>query len=146
VVPYARAHPLIAVVPLTVLVAANCSFITLDWCGLAGLVPAAAPRLPTSPDTSQPSVWLEVSLSKRRGPTMVGIIPHLKDEGFGPIDIEAMSKALDDVCTALKIDGGDTATREVIAIRLIELANHGERNSEKLRDRLLLEANSGTGL
>ena len=79
------------------------------------------------------------------GPTMVAIIPFLKNESFGPEDIEAMSKALDDVCGALKIDGDATA-REVMAVRIIELAARGERNSEKLRDRLLLEAIGGTGL
>jgi hypothetical protein len=76
---------------------------------------------------------------------MVGVVPYLKNEGFGPLDIEAMSKALDDVCTVLKIEG-DARAREVIAIRIVELATRGERNSERLRDRLLLEADVDTGL
>jgi hypothetical protein len=54
-----------------------------------------------------------------------------------------MSMALDDVCAALNINR-DTSAREVIAIRIIELAQRGERSPTKLRDRLLLEA-GGTG-
>jgi hypothetical protein len=74
---------------------------------------------------------------------MVGVVPYLRNEGFGPSDIEAMSKALNDVCAMLKIEG-DASAREVIAIRIVELAACGERNLERLRDRLLLEANVDT--
>ena len=40
-------------------------------------------------------------------------------------DIQAMSKALDEVCKALKIDADATA-EEIVAIRIIELAGRGE--------------------
>ena len=73
------------------------------------------------------------------------IVPFLKGAAFEPQDVEAMSTALDDVCRELKINGGRSA-REIIAIRIIELANRGERSATKLRDRLLAEANGGTGL
>lgn len=63
---------------------------------------------------------------------------------FEPNDIKAMTLALDDVCKALKIDGNITA-REVIAMRIIELAKRGERSPTKLRDQLLCEANGGSG-
>ena len=76
---------------------------------------------------------------------MVGVVSHPKNEGFGPLGIEAMLKALNDVCAVLKIEG-DASAREVIAIRIIELAARGEHNSERLRDRLLLEAKVDTGL
>lgn len=84
---------------------------------------------------------------------MVGVVPYPKNEGFGPLDIEgfgpldieAMLKALNNVCAVLKIEG-EASAREVIAIRIIELAARGEHNSERLRDRLLLEANVDTGL
>ena len=84
---------------------------------------------------------------------MVGVVPYPKKElfgplgieGFGPLDIEAMLKALNDVCAVLKIEG-DASAREVIAIRIIELAARGEQNPERLRDRVLLEANADTGL
>jgi hypothetical protein len=74
---------------------------------------------------------------------MAAIIPYLQDVAFEPADIAAMSEALDDVCKTLNING-DVPAREVIAIRIIELARRGERSPTKLRDRLLLEANGGT--
>ena len=78
---------------------------------------------------------------------MGSIDPFLKaaPTAFGPEDIHAMSMALGEVCKELKIDSA-TAAREIIAIRIIELASHGERRATKLRDRLLTEANGGTGL
>jgi hypothetical protein len=63
---------------------------------------------------------------------------------FDQQDIRAMSMALDDVCKALRINGDKTA-KEVVAIRIIELARRGERSPTKLRDRLLAEANGGSG-
>ena len=62
---------------------------------------------------------------------------------FNPQDIRSMSMALDDVCKTLSVD--HHRDRKVIAIRIIELASRGERSPTKLRDRLLAEANSGTG-
>jgi len=63
------------------------------------------------------------------------ILPFLKDEpAFDPTDIQAMSMALEDACKALNVQGG-----------IIELARRGERSPTKLRDRVLAEANGGTG-
>lgn len=73
------------------------------------------------------------------------ITPFLKDAVFEPQDVRAMSTALDEVCLALKLNGDATA-REIVAIRIVELARRGERDPAKLRDRLLAEANGGTGL
>jgi hypothetical protein len=64
---------------------------------------------------------------------------------FDPNDIQAMSRALDDVCNALNI-GGNPAAKEVIAVRIIELARRGERSPIKLCERVLSEANCRTGL
>jgi hypothetical protein len=63
---------------------------------------------------------------------------------FGPDEIKAMSLAMDEVCKTLKVDGNHKA-KEIVAIRIIELARRGERSPTKLRDRLLQEANGGTG-
>ena len=75
----------------------------------------------------------------------MGTIVEFGREGaaFNPQDIRAMSMALDDVCKTLSIDRH--RDRKVIAIRIVELARHGERSPKKLRDRLLAEANGGTG-
>jgi hypothetical protein len=82
-----------------------------------------------------PKCWIMRSIAE---------LLHDGTAAFSPHDIRSMSMALDDVCKALNIDG-DTTAREVIAIRIIELARRGERSPTKLRDRLLAEANGGTG-
>jgi hypothetical protein len=74
---------------------------------------------------------------------MATIIPFMVDDVFGPDDIKAMSMALDDVCRELQVNGD--GHKEIIAGRIIELARRGERSPTKLRDRVLQEANGGTG-
>jgi hypothetical protein len=72
---------------------------------------------------------------------MAAITPFLKNGGvFDPKDITAMSMALDDICNELDISAGASAAREIIAIRIIELARRGERSPTRLRDRVLNES------
>ena len=54
-----------------------------------------------------------------------------------------MSRALEDTCRALNING-DARARETIAVRIVELARRGEREPAKLRDRVVHEANGAT--
>jgi hypothetical protein len=63
---------------------------------------------------------------------------------FDPNDINVMSMALDDVSQVLKLDG-NTKAKEILAMRIIELARRGERSPKKLRDLLLQKANGGSG-
>jgi hypothetical protein len=70
---------------------------------------------------------------------MAIILPFVKDGVFDDKDITAMSTALDDVCKILNLRD-DSAAREVIAIRIIDLARAGERSPARLRDRILHEA------
>jgi hypothetical protein len=74
---------------------------------------------------------------------MATIVSFLNGGAFEPRDLQAMSMALDDVCRELRIEG-DPAAREIVAIRIVELAKRGERSPTKLRDRVLEEANGGT--
>jgi hypothetical protein len=74
----------------------------------------------------------------------MSIRPYLNSAVFDPHTIQAMSMALDDVCETLGVNGNIRA-KEVIAIRIIELAARGERRSTGLRDRLLKEANGNVG-
>jgi len=77
---------------------------------------------------------------------MGAIVPFLKEQSvFDPTDIQAMSMALDDVCDALALNG-DIKAKEIVAVRIIELARRGERSPAKLRDRVLAEASGTTGL
>ena len=70
---------------------------------------------------------------------MATILPFVKDGVFDDKDITAMSMALDDVCKMLNLRD-DNSAREVIAIRVIDLARAGERSPTRLRDRILREA------
>ena len=64
---------------------------------------------------------------------------------FGPETIRAMSMALEDVCRALKADS-DARAKQVIAVRIIDLAQDGEHDPARLRDRVLKEAGEARGL
>jgi hypothetical protein len=70
---------------------------------------------------------------------MATILPFVKDGVFDQKDITAMSMALDDVCKILNLRD-DSSAREVIAIRIVDLARAGERSPTRLRDRILREA------
>ena len=51
---------------------------------------------------------------------------HLTDKtAFGPVAIEAMSKAFEEACIALQVYAGDEKGREIIAIHIIDLARGG---------------------
>ncbi len=72
---------------------------------------------------------------------MATILPFLRKREivFDPKDIAAMSTALDEVCKELGLQK-DSAAREAMAVRIIELAKTGERSPTRLRDRVLHEA------
>lgn len=72
------------------------------------------------------------------------ILPFVSAGAFEPNDIEAMSLACEEVCNYLHING-DARARETIAVRVIELAQRGERCPSVLRDQVLAEANAGPG-
>lgn len=72
------------------------------------------------------------------------IVPFLRtgEHAFDPKDVAAMATALDDVCNILNLND-DSSARETVAVRIIDLAKAGERNSTWLRDRVLHEARHG---
>ena len=66
---------------------------------------------------------------------------HLTDKtAFGPVAIEAMSKAFEEACIALQVYAGDEKGREIIATRIIDLARNGLIDPTALRDRIIAEA------
>jgi hypothetical protein len=67
----------------------------------------------------------------------MNIAPFLGPEVFGPLEITAMSTALDEVCGKLGLTGHNQAEREVLAKRIIGLARSGERDPAMLRDGVL---------
>jgi hypothetical protein len=72
---------------------------------------------------------------------MATILPFIRgsDGVFDPEDIMAMSMALDDIYKELNLRENGSA-KEVIAVRIIDLAKTGERDPMRLRDRVLHEA------
>ena len=75
----------------------------------------------------------------------MAIVPFLTDNVFGPRDIQAMSMALEDVCTILNLADEDKSEKERLAKKIIALANGGERDAALLRDRMLREIAYGRG-
>ena len=63
---------------------------------------------------------------------------HLpRDHAFGPEDVATLSSALEDTLRSLRlIDRIDPAV-SMVAERLIQLAKHGERDSDGLREEAL---------
>jgi hypothetical protein len=50
---------------------------------------------------------------------------------------EAVSRPFDEVCERLAIPETADAPREIVALRIVELASNGERDPERLRDKPL---------
>ena len=72
------------------------------------------------------------------------ILSFLTDQlVFEPEETHAMSVAFEDACRALKLDDDARQAREAIAVRIIELVRRGERDPERLRERVLRTANEG---
>jgi hypothetical protein len=68
----------------------------------------------------------------------MSIEPHLpRDHAFGPEDVATLSSALEDTLRSLRlIDRIDPAV-SMVAERLIQLAKHGEWDSDRLREEAL---------
>jgi ABC-type hemin transport system substrate-binding protein len=71
------------------------------------------------------------------------IVPLLKDTVFGPQDIQAMSTALEDVCNILDLPNEAKSDRELLAKKLVALAQQVPRDAALLRDRMLRKIASG---
>ena len=64
---------------------------------------------------------------------------YLNDHSaFEPAEIDAMSRALEETCKALQING-QAKDREIIAARIIDLARSGILDAKALRERVLAE-------
>jgi hypothetical protein len=75
------------------------------------------------------------------GEIFMPIRKHLTDQtAFGPVAIEAMSRAFEEACEALQVFAGDEKGREIIATRIIDLARGGLIDAAALRDRVVAEA------
>src|SRR5215831_780258 len=88
--------------------------------------------------------WRKIGLHKHSCLQIGVFMPirkHLTDKtAFGPVAIEAMSKAFDEACIALQVCAGDEKGREIIATRIIDLARSGLIDPTALRDRVIAES------
>lgn len=64
---------------------------------------------------------------------------YLDDQsGFDPDQIEILSRALEDACAALHVNG-QIHDREVVAARIVDLARNGVLDAQALSDRVIAE-------
>jgi hypothetical protein len=68
------------------------------------------------------------------------------EAAFPPEVIDAMSWAFDAVCERLAIPERAEAPREIVALRIVELARKGERDPKRLRDQALKTIGGVTGV
>jgi hypothetical protein len=73
------------------------------------------------------------------------IVPFLRDSVFEPHDLQAMSKALQDVCQILNLSDQAGSEKELLARKIIAIAHEGSRDPAFLRDRTLREIVSNQG-
>jgi hypothetical protein len=77
---------------------------------------------------------------------MAAILAYVKDPlVFEPEATHAMSVAFDEVCRALNVPHTANGAREAIAAKIIDLARRGERDPDRLRDRMITEASAANG-
>ena len=62
------------------------------------------------------------------------IDPYLSKQAFGPEVTQAMGIAFDAVCRELAIGKSGVVHPRIVARKIIELAQMGERDPERLRD------------
>jgi hypothetical protein len=79
--------------------------------------------------------------------TVNAIVPFLRDDaGFNPEATRTMSSAFDEVCKALRILDTDAAAREIVAMRVIDVARSGEYDARELSRRVLAEGPRTSGM
>jgi hypothetical protein len=67
------------------------------------------------------------------------ILSYLDDHSaFEPHEIDAMSRALEETCKALHING-QAQDRETVAARIIDLARNGVLDAKVLSERVIAE-------
>jgi hypothetical protein len=66
------------------------------------------------------------------------LTPYLKEAVFDPKAIEAMTAAFEAVCESLQLVKRDDLIAEIVARKVIEVAETGERDPERIRELVLL--------
>jgi hypothetical protein len=61
----------------------------------------------------------------------------LENQGFEPEQIRAMATAFDETLRALKLVDRTDPLTDIVATKVIEVAQTGERDPQRIRDRVL---------
>jgi hypothetical protein len=65
---------------------------------------------------------------------------HLREcTAFDASEVEAMGQAFDAACATLQLSDGEDAFRKLVARKVIECAESGERNPQRIYDLVLSE-------
>jgi hypothetical protein len=67
------------------------------------------------------------------------IIPFLRGQAFDPDDLAVLDAAFQAVCRSLGLADGDDLRREAVALKVIEIAQTGQRDPDQLAARVLEE-------
>ncbi len=71
------------------------------------------------------------------------ITPFLTGQAFDPEVVRAMSVAFDNVCKSLRLRAGSDPASEIVAKKIIELAQRGVRDPVMLGERVVRELELG---
>ena len=73
-------------------------------------------------------------LQNKSGVIAVPIRPLLKNHAFGPDEIRVLTTAFEDTLRTLRLTNRADPVAEIIAKKIIELAQQGERDPVQLRE------------
>lgn len=82
-------------------------------------------------------------LPPRLARSAMPITPFLAGQAFDPEIVHAMSVAFDEVCRSLHLRNRSDPTSEIVAKKIIELAQRGIRHEDALAARALRELDMG---
>jgi hypothetical protein len=63
--------------------------------------------------------------------------PFSTDQAFDPEHIRAMGIAFENACRSLRLTGDDDRLTKAVASKIIQAANGGERDAERLYDAIM---------
>ena len=70
------------------------------------------------------------------------LTPYLKGAVFDPQAIEAMNRAFEALCKSLQLTDRTDKQAEIVARKVIDLGRAGERDPQRIHDRVLLDVNA----
>ena len=73
----------------------------------------------------------------------MAITPFLTGQAFDPETVQAMSAAFDMACKSLRLHGRSDPASEILAKKIIELAQRGVRDPDALSKRAVEELRPG---